>query len=118
MARQTLMQQLIKFEGECCVYSYLTKRAEKSAREIARHLGVTPRTIRLYRQRIREGDLGCPFKELDPRKIPPTVLGRGLDIAAWVQCSLRSLLSSSSAPLSKPEDLSESTSKSRMEQRS
>jgi IS30 family transposase len=53
MARKTLMQQLVEHECYCCPFAYLRVREKESARDIARHLGVTPRTIRLYRQRIK-----------------------------------------------------------------
>lgn len=112
MARQTLMQQLTKFEGSCCVYGYFTEKAEKSAREIARHLGVTPRTIRLYRQRMRDGSITCPFKELGPQENPLTALDKEHGNDALARCLIRSLLSSSASPLSNPEDHLESTSAS------
>jgi predicted transcriptional regulator len=102
------MRQLVKFERSCCVYGYLTERKEKSTREIARHLGVTPRTIRSYRKQMKDGNCQCTFAmELRPgENLLLIVPRRDLDTVAWDQCLVRSEMNSAVGFVSKPEGLS------------
>ena len=88
MGRRTLMQQLVKYEHACCIFGYFHEWEERSAREMARHLGVTPRTIRLYRQKIRTGGLTCP-NDFPPAECPKALLRKGLDTSSSVQSDSR-----------------------------
>lgn len=58
---QTLMSQLVKYEGACCIYGYYRKNSEKPAWELAKHLGVSEATVRVWRKRIREGTITCGY---------------------------------------------------------
>jgi len=55
------MQQLIKFEGSCCIYKYIKDTSDKTAQEIADHLGVDVLTIARWRKRVASGDVGCGY---------------------------------------------------------
>ncbi len=54
-----LMQSLIKSEGYCCVFGYLIANREKSATEIADHLGISSRLIRRLKVQIHNQELTC-----------------------------------------------------------
>lgn len=58
---QTLMQQLIKYEGSCCIYGYFMKRKDMTPRELSDHLGVTPNTVRKWFRRIASGEISCGY---------------------------------------------------------
>lgn len=58
---QTLMQQLVRYEGDCCIYGYFMRRANSPIKEIAKHLGVTESTIRSWNKRIAEGSVQCGY---------------------------------------------------------
>ena len=58
---QTLMQQLVKYEKECCIYGYFMKRGDMPIRELADHLGVTTTTVRVWLGRINSGEITCGY---------------------------------------------------------
>lgn len=58
---QNLMSQLVKYEGECCIYGYFAKRVDKTPRELADHLGVSCNSIRVWRRKISEGKVTCGY---------------------------------------------------------
>lgn len=58
---QTLMSQLVKYEKACCIYGYFVANKEKSNREIADHLGVSPTTVRSWRRRIFHSEVTCGY---------------------------------------------------------
>lgn len=55
----TLMQQLAKYEGSCCVYSYIKSTADQDARELAEHLGVDHHTILRWRKKVFLKQVTC-----------------------------------------------------------
>lgn len=58
---QNLMSQLVKYEGACCIYAYFTWNKDKTNRELADHLGVSTNTIRVWRRRIKNLEVGCGY---------------------------------------------------------
>ena len=62
MAR--LMQQLAEAEGHCCVFMQFTEFTKRNYtnEQIADRLGVTERTVRNWKKKLKEGTLQC--KEL------------------------------------------------------
>jgi len=54
-----LMQQLIEAEKACCIFGYFIEKRDLGTKALADHLGVTDRTIRLWKARIRKGETTC-----------------------------------------------------------
>ena len=57
--RKTLIGELVRSEGACCPYAYFTVTGDIPTRIIAERLGVTPRAVRKYRQKILAGEIAC-----------------------------------------------------------
>lgn len=60
---QNLMQQLVKAENACCIYAYHIMHSDISARDLEHHLGITRRSIRRWRQAIRQKKCRCTDSE-------------------------------------------------------
>jgi len=61
--RKTLMGQLAESQGYCCAVCMVEATLDQPASSIAFTLGVSKRTINLYRRGIREKTLTCPQRE-------------------------------------------------------
>ena len=57
-----LMLKLIKDEGACCIFGYLMKHRAKTTKELADHLGVSTRAIRMHKKKIRDRECCCEDK--------------------------------------------------------
>lgn len=57
MAR--LMQQLAEHEGYCCVRELFRANKHRTEEDFAEHLGVSSRSIRDWKKKIREGTCTC-----------------------------------------------------------
>lgn len=49
----------VRNSGYCCVYAFLMANASSKEVVAALELGVSPRTIRTWRARLRSGELTC-----------------------------------------------------------
>lgn len=58
---QNLMEQLVNYEGECCIYGYFLSRKDMPTREIAEHLGITANAVRVWRRKIAKEDIFCGY---------------------------------------------------------
>lgn len=53
------MRFKVRDHGYCCIYAFLLANASSKEIVVALELGVTPRTIRTWRARLRSGELTC-----------------------------------------------------------
>jgi hypothetical protein len=53
------LRYAVKKEGYCCIYAYLRANALEKEIVLAAICHVTPRTIRTWRRKLREGTLSC-----------------------------------------------------------
>jgi len=67
-----LMQQLIEAEKACCIFGYFIEKRDLGTKALADHLGVTDRTIRLWKARIRKGETLAYEREKLPASGVPT----------------------------------------------
>lgn len=49
----------VRNSGYCCIYAFLMANASSKEIVVALELGVSPRTIRTWRARLRSGELTC-----------------------------------------------------------
>ena len=54
-----LVIEVIVKKGYCCAFGYMLANRHKTTKEMAEELGLAPRTIRLYKQRLKERKLIC-----------------------------------------------------------
>jgi len=54
-----LMQQLVEAEGFCCIFGYFMAKRDIGTKALADHLGVSDRTIRNWKARIRDRETVC-----------------------------------------------------------
>lgn len=65
----TLFDRLVRADGACCAYGFLTATANESAQDIADRLGVARWTITRWRKDLREGWVRC--EEATGCRTPP-----------------------------------------------
>lgn len=53
------LRYLVRQQGYCCIYAYIFATISTKEVVVAAELSVTPRTIRSWRRRFREGTLKC-----------------------------------------------------------
>lgn len=53
------LRYLVRQQGYCCIYAYIYTTISSKEVVVAAELSITPRTIRSWRRKFREGTLKC-----------------------------------------------------------
>lgn len=68
-----LFEQLVRFEGFCCPFGYLHAHRLWNTARLARHLGISERGVRYWKNKKRTGRCTCRNKGQCCAKLHPPV---------------------------------------------
>jgi len=49
----------VQQEGYCCLFAYMISNTDLTTKEMSKELDANPRTIRIYKAKVRDGECTC-----------------------------------------------------------